>query len=171
MSYIKAADLARRCNVSRAAVSKAIRDGRIGADHIRRQGSTVLIELRTGLQVLGHHAPASPPPPVNPQMASLFAWAAPAPAAAAEPAQQEIQAPPEIGAVLARELDWITQYAAFREWITDGITLELLRNLPDPAPVGEVMVLCRQLLLGRLQQLDAVERHSRFSAEQMQQRR
>ena len=111
------------------------------------------------------------PPAVNPQMASLFAWAAPAPAATAEPAQPVIQARPEIGAILAREAEWITQYAAFREWITDGITQELLRTLPDPAPVGEVMVLCRQLLLARLLQLDAVERHSRFSPEQMQQRR
>lgn len=180
MNYVRASELARRCGISRAAVSKAIKDQRISPEHIRRQGNTLLVELYAGLKVLGHHAPASqasqrqePPqrPAEAPQMAAMFAWGSPArPVPAVEQPAEEAQHAPEIGAILARERAWIETYDAFRRWITDGFTMEIMRGLSDPAPVGDVMVLCRQLLLGRMRELDETERRSRFSPEQLQRR-
>ena len=99
MSYISSAELARRCDVSRAAVSTAIREHRISPSKVRRGGGRVLVEERHGLSVLGHHAqkpqtPPSPAPaavapiPAADELAGLLAWGAPPPepdAAAPEP--------------------------------------------------------------------------------------
>ena len=88
MSYISSAELARRCDVSRAAVSTAIREHRISPSKVRRGGGRVLVEERHGLSVLGHHAqkPQTPPspapaavaaPPAADELANLLAWGAP----------------------------------------------------------------------------------------------
>lgn len=177
MTWISAADLARLAGVSRAAITKAIATERIPPDAVRRTGTRVMVERSAGLQGIGHRGPtatetrSSRPTPAP--AAGMFAWGtslqAPPPAEPTSPSP-EPNATPELATVLARERDWIASYDAFRRWITDGISLDLMRGLPDPAPIGDVMVLARDLLLERLEQLDTMERRSRFSPEQMHRR-
>jgi len=170
--WVSCAELARRCNVSRNAVKKAVQELRINPSDVRRVGSrSVQVGLAAGLQVLGHHAGATAAAAVSTAPAAgMFAWGislqAPPPAEPTSPSPVPDTAP-ELATVLARERDWIASYDAFRRWITDGISLDLMRGLPDPAPIGDVMVLARDLLLERLEQLDTMERCSRFSPEQM----
>ena len=97
MSYISSAELARRCDVSRAAVSTAIREHRISPSKVRHTGGRVLVEEAHGLSVLGHHAKRRPSPspraaavaapPAADELADLLAWGAPPvePDAAPEP--------------------------------------------------------------------------------------
>jgi hypothetical protein len=66
-----------------------------------------------------------------------------------------------LGEALVRERDWIGAYYQFREWQTAECCADLMRALPDPAPIGDVMVTTRQLLLSRLKELDALELRSR----------
>ena len=87
MSYISSAELARRCDVSRAAVSTAIREHRISPSKVRHAGGRVLVEEAHGLSVLGHHAKRRPSPspraaavaapPAADELAYLLAWGAP----------------------------------------------------------------------------------------------
>ena len=65
MSYISSAELARRCDVSRAAVSTAIREHRISPSKVRRGGGRVLVEERHGLSVLGHPCTKTPDAPIT----------------------------------------------------------------------------------------------------------
>ena len=169
--WVSSAELARRCNVSRNAVKKAVMEQRVNPKDVRRVGNNVMVRLAAGLSVLGHHASATaaPAPPTTAPAAGMFAWGsslqAPPPAEPTSPSPVP-DAAPELATVLARERDWIASYDTFRRWITDGISLDLMRGLPDPAPIGDVMVLTRDLLLERLEQLDTMERRSRFSPEQ-----
>jgi len=94
-NYITSAELARRCDVSRAAVSTAIREHRISPGKVRRAGGRVLVEEKHGLSVLGHHQKTktspSPPPaaaaptPAADDLADLLAWSAPTPPELDEP--------------------------------------------------------------------------------------
>lgn len=178
MTWISAAELARQTGVSRAAITKAISTQRIPPDAVRRTGTRLLVERSAGLQGIGHRGATAtegrsrgeaPAPARTAAAGGLFAWgttaAAPDPDPEPSPAPAA-DAPPELEQLLAREREWINAYDAFRRWITDGMTLELMRRLPDPAPIGDVMVLSRDLLLERMQQLDTMERRSRFSPEQ-----
>jgi hypothetical protein len=87
-NYITSAELARRCDVSRAAVSTAIREHRISPRKVRRAGGRVMVEEEHGLSVLGHHAtkpktsPSPPPaavasPPAADDLGDLLAWGTP----------------------------------------------------------------------------------------------
>jgi len=88
-NYITSAELARRCDVSRAAVSTAIREHRISPRKVRRAGGRVLVEEKHGLSVLGHHAktkaqpsPSPAPaavaaPPAADDLGDLLAWGTP----------------------------------------------------------------------------------------------
>jgi hypothetical protein len=88
-NYISSAELARRCDVSRAAVSTAIREHRISPRKVRRAGGRVLVEEKHGLSVLGHHAktkaqpsPSPAPaavaaPPAADDLGDLLAWGTP----------------------------------------------------------------------------------------------
>ena len=84
-NYITSAELARRCNVSRAAVSTAIREHRISPRKVRRASGRVMVEEEHGLSVLGHHAtkpktsPSPAPaavaaPPAANDLGDLLAW-------------------------------------------------------------------------------------------------
>jgi len=85
-NYITSAELARRCDVSRAAVSTAIKEHRISPRKVRRAGGRVMVEERHGLSVLGHHAktktkttPSPAPaavaaPPAADDLGDLLAW-------------------------------------------------------------------------------------------------
>jgi len=88
-NYITSAELARRCDVSRAAVSTAIREHRISPGKVRRAGNRVMVEEKHGLSVLGHHAtkpktsPSPAPaaveaPPAADDLGDLLAWGTPA---------------------------------------------------------------------------------------------
>lgn len=141
MSWISAADLAKRTGVSRAAVTKAISSGRIPANAVRRAGGRVLVDESAGLRGILKRANVAPtksgflvgatlaqqtPPPMLPaetaELASLFAWGS-----AAEPAPE----PPDVSH-LEREIDrlesalfcsrqreeeWLKHYEDFRDWI------------------------------------------------------
>jgi hypothetical protein len=87
-NYITSAELARRCDVSRAAVSTAIKEHRISPRKVRRAGGRVMVEEKHGLSVLGHHAtkpktsPSPAPAAVAPTAAAddlgdLLAWGTP----------------------------------------------------------------------------------------------
>jgi len=96
-NYITSAELARRCDVSRAAVSTAIREHRISPRKVRRAGGRVMVEEKHGLSVLGHHAktkaqpsPSPAPaavaaPPAADDLGDLLAWGTP-PTEPGEPA-------------------------------------------------------------------------------------
>lgn len=180
MSWISAADLAKRTGVSRAAVTKAISSGRIPADAVRRAGGRVLVEESAGLQAIQKRANGAPavehqaPPPMlaaeTAKLASLFAWGA-APAAA----ENETAAPEasdcqmlqrELSEALWREQEWIRHYKGFRDfvtgWSSPGYTIELLKAIPDPSPAGEVMQNARRILLERMTNLDRCDQRSRF---------
>jgi hypothetical protein len=88
-NYISSAELARRCDVSRAAVSTAIREHRISPRKVRRAGGRVMVQEEHGLSVLGHHAktkaqpsPSPAPagvaaPPAADDLRDLLAWGTP----------------------------------------------------------------------------------------------
>ena len=65
-------------------------------------------------------------------------------------------------AVLSREQAWIRDYAAFRRWIAEEYVYQLLHQLPDPCPVGDVMVRCSEIMLTQLADLDRCEMNSRW---------
>ena len=87
VSYISAAELARRCEVTRAAVCLAIKQHRISPGKVKRNGKNVLIDAAHGMSVLGHHrsskpepTPAAPAPVItNDDLGGLLAWGEPAP--------------------------------------------------------------------------------------------
>jgi hypothetical protein len=103
VSYITAAELARRCEVTRAAVTLAIKQHRISPGKVRREGKSVLIDAAHGMSVLGHHRhrrPAAPPAPPAPapvitddDLGGLLAWGAPVRTELMEAAAVELAAP------------------------------------------------------------------------------
>lgn len=92
-------------------------------------------------------APLEPKPPPDPVTQ-----------AQRELAQTELR----LQAVQGREAQWVERYATFRKWLAEDYVFELLHNLPDPAPVGDVMVRCRETILARLAPLDSCETASRW---------
>lgn len=175
MTWIRAADLARRCGISRAAVTQAIRNGRISPEAIQRQAGVVLVDLAAGLAAFGQQAPApavvapaAPPTTGNDADGPLFAWGAPAPAAAVQQPQPDLARPVEgpLAAVVQREAVWLERYASFRRWVVSDFSGALMEQLPDQPTVFDAMGQARQLVLQQLQGLDVIEVASRFSVEQ-----
>jgi hypothetical protein len=151
VSYITSAELARGCDVSRAAVAIAIREHRINPDKVRRAGGRVMVEERHGLSVLGHHrkTKTSPSPAAaaaaGDDLGALLAWGAPPIEPEAEP--DELTGEVEVADLLqqieqwhslVQELEelvawWEGEYADFREWITAkaaGSVLDTLEEHP-----------------------------------------
>ncbi len=157
MNYISSAELARRCDVSRAAVAIAIKEHRISPGKVRRAGGRVLVEEAHGLSVLGHHAKRKPKtspspapaavaaPETTDDLGSLLAWGAPPIEPEAEPDElsgeaemADLRQQIEQWNALVQELEdlvawWEGQYADFREWITAkaaGSVLDTLEEHP-----------------------------------------
>jgi hypothetical protein len=153
-NYITSAELARRCNVSRAAVAIAIREHRIDPKKVRRAGNRVLVEEQHGFSVLGYHAgrksntsPSPGPAAVAPTPAAddmaaldLLAWGA-APILPDEPEVltgseevSDLKRQVEMWSSLVNELEnqlawWQGAYADFREWITSKAAGSVLQKL------------------------------------------
>ena len=183
-NYITSAELARRCDVSRAAVALAIKEHRIDPAKVRRAGGRVLVEEQHGLSVLGHHRKRKPSPSPVPAPAAdladlgdLMAWgcgsfdadeddaplvATPAPAADLARLHHQLER------VKAREQRWVTSYKKFREWFAgwvpvDNFQGELWRKLGADTPgVIDVSVEAREMVIKRLNELDECDLASRF---------
>lgn len=118
MTYISSAELARRCNVTRAAVCTAIRKHRISPSKVRRAGGRVLVEEAHGFGVLDHHAKRRPSPSPRAdavaapsaadELAELLAWGAPPvePAAAAPEPDPWADVPKQLRAKDGSEPFW-----------------------------------------------------------------
>jgi len=194
MSWISAADLARRTGVSRAAVTKAISSGRIPADAVRRTGGHVLVDEDAGMKAILKCANVAPPvehqaPPMldvdTAELAAMFAWGC-----AAEP-----EPPPPDVSHLEREIDRL-EYAleccyerekkfrkhwrAFREWLLghgragrverggldEPSFLEQLREREgDDQRMWSVSVACGEIILPKLSPLDGVDLACQFPKE------
>ncbi len=185
MSWISAADLAKRTGVSRAAVTKAISSGRIPANAVRRSGGSVLVDEAAGQRAILKRANVAPAvehqaPPMLPadtaELASLFAWGS-----AGEP-----EPPPPDVSHLEREIDRVAdaleccyarerkfqqEWRAFREWllghsqewrlqrggINEPSFLEQLREREgDDQRMWNVSVACNEIILPKLSPLDGV---------------
>jgi hypothetical protein len=156
VSYITSAELARRCDVSRAAVAIAIREHRIDPKKVRRAGNRVMVEEQHGFSVLGHHATRRPKTSPSPRPAAvaatpaaddmaaldLLAWGA-APIIPDEP--DELTGDAEVADLLqqieqwhalVKELEeliawWDGAYSEFREWITAKAIGEVIDTLEE----------------------------------------
>lgn len=94
-----------------------------------------------------------PGPPMEPQ---------PLPTAAQVADQQLARLERELAEWRAREAEWVAGYGPFRDWATADFTMELWDALGDgPLEIGDVMTTARQLLLKRLQDLDAIDVQAR----------
>jgi hypothetical protein len=149
VSYITSAELARRCDVSRAAVAIAIREQRISPDKVRRAGGRVMVEERHGLSVLGHHRKTKTSPSPAPaavasdDLSSLLAWGAPPIEQEAEPGEltgkaevRDLEEQIEEWHRLVCELEqlvawWEGEYNDFREWITANAIGNILDTLEE----------------------------------------
>lgn len=101
-----------------------------------------------------HRIDSRPAPPLEPE---------PLPPDAPTQAEREVtRLQAQLAAVQAREAAWIAHYSAFRTWASEESSFALLHALPDPAPIGDVMVYTRETLLEKLKPLDAAELASRF---------
>ncbi len=151
MNYISSAELARRCDVSRAAVAIAIREHRISPGKVRRAGGRVLVEEKHGLSVLGHHAKRKPKTSPSPapaavagdDLGALLAWGAPPIEPEAEP--DELSGEAEVADLLqqieqwhalVKELEelvawWEGSYSDFREWITSQAAASVMQRLEE----------------------------------------
>jgi hypothetical protein len=155
MNYITSAELARKCDVSRAAVAIAIREHRISPDKVRRAGGRVMVEERHGLSVLGHHRKTKTSPSPTPaavaapaaadDLGALLAWGAPPIEPEGEPDEltgeaevRDLEEQIEQWHRLVCELEnlvawWEGEYSDFREWITAkaaGSVLDTLEEHP-----------------------------------------
>jgi hypothetical protein len=65
-------------------------------------------------------------------------------------------------AIRARELAWVAEFDKLRDYVTRDLAMDLMRRLPDPVPVGDVMVVSRDLLVAQLEGLNRCELASRF---------
>ena len=182
MNYISSAELARRCDVSRAAVAIAIRDNRIDPKKVRRAGGRVLVEEDHGFSVLGHHAKRKPRPSPSPErpaaaptsaaddLASidLLAWGA-APILPEEPEVltgtgevADLEQQIEQWSSLVQELEellasWDRSYSEFREWIRTKASAAVLARLEEePAVRHAVCELVDEVLKNLRAGLDEV---------------
>ena len=153
VSYISSAELARRCDVSRAAVAIAIKEHRIDPAKVRRAGGRVMVEQAHGFSVLGHHAKSRPSPSPRPaavaaapaadEFSDLLAWGA-------APIMPEADADELTGAAevadlleqinqwdeLVKEKEqmikrWEMAYENFREWITAEAAKNVMQHLEE----------------------------------------
>jgi hypothetical protein len=149
MNYITSAELARRCDVSRAAVAIAIREHRIDPKKVRRAGGRVLVEEKHGLSVLGHHRKTKTSPSPTPaavagdDLGALLAWGAPPVEPEGEP--EELTGEAEVADLLqqieqwhalVQELEnlvawWEGSYSDFREWITSQAAASVMQRLEE----------------------------------------
>jgi len=149
VSYITSAELARKCDVSRAAVAIAIREHRISPDKVRRAGGRVMVEEKHGLSVLGHHRKTKTSPSPTPaavagdDLGALLAWGAPPIEPETEP--DELTGEAEVADLLqqieqwhalVQELEnlvtwWEGEYSDFREWITAKAAGSVLDSLEE----------------------------------------
>jgi hypothetical protein len=86
----------------------------------------------------------------------------PPPDPATQAQQQLTRVAAQVEQVVTREGDWLDCYGTFRQWVSADMPLDLLRDLPDPVPVGDVLVRARGLMLAKLGELDRCEINSRF---------
>jgi hypothetical protein len=147
VSYISSAELARKCEVSRAAVAIAIKEHRIDPKKVRRAGNRVMVEEQHGFSVLGYHAKRKPrtspspaaaavaAPPAADGLADLLAWGA-APIVSEEPEPphngngNQIEPDNSVLEELRDQLAWWQgEYAEFREWITSKAAGSVLQKL------------------------------------------
>jgi hypothetical protein len=152
VTYISSAELARRCDVTRAAVAIAIKEQRINAKYVRRAGGKVLVEEGHGLSVLGHHKKTKTPPSPAPaavaapaaanELADFLAWGS-APFEADEP--DELTGAAEVGDLedqieewnqLVSDKErvikkWEMAYHTFREWITAEAAKTVMQHLKE----------------------------------------
>jgi hypothetical protein len=187
VSWISAADLAKRTGVSRAAITKAISSGRIPTDAVRRAGGRVLVEESAGLKGILKRANVAPAveyqaPPMLPadtaELAGLFAWGC-----VAEP---EPPPPPDVShlereiarleyaleCAYSRQKRFQKHWVAFREWLLThsrpgrverggidepGFLEQLREREGDDQRMWSVSVACHEILLPKLQPLDNVE--------------
>jgi hypothetical protein len=195
MSWISAADLAKRTGVSRAAVTQAIKKGRIPADAVRRAGGRVLVDEAAGMKAILKRANVAPAveqqaPPMLPadtaELASLFAWGC-----AAEPEAL----PPDVSH-LEREIDrleyalechqWRQEqfqkhWVAFREWVLGysremrvqkdgidepGLNEQLRAREGDDQRMWSISVAINEIMLHKLKPLDELELACQFPKEQ-----
>jgi hypothetical protein len=149
MNYISSAELARRCDVTRAAVAIAIRQERISPKKVRRAGGRVLVEETHGLSVLGHHRqtprPPAPPAPAaaDDGLADLLAWGAAPIMPVEEPDElsgeaevADLEQQIEQWSELVQEKEnliawWNGAYADFREWITTEAANSIMQRLEE----------------------------------------
>ena len=193
MTWISAADLAKRTGVSRAAVTQAIKKGRIPADAVRRAGGRVLIEESAGqrgilkranvAKTVEHQAPMLPADTA--ELASLFAWGcAPEP----EPPPPDVSHLEREIARLEYELEcaydrqklFQQHWVAFREWLLGhgqagrvarggidepGFYEQLRGREGDDPRMWQVSVTAHDILLPKLQPLDNLEMACQFPKE------
>ena len=194
MKWISAADLAKQTGVSRAAVTQAIKKGRIPADAVRRASGRVLIEESAGMKGILKRANMAPPvehqaPPMLPadtaELASLFAWGS-----AAEP-----EPPPPDVSHLEREIDrleyvlechqWRQEqfqkhWVAFREWVLGysremrvqkggidepGLNEQLRAREGDDQRMWAISIAINEIMLQKLKPLDELELACQFPKE------
>lgn len=185
MKWISAADLAKRTGVSRAAVTQAIKKGRIPADAVRRASGRVLVDEAAGQRGILKRANVAPAvahqaPPMLPadtaELAELFAWGC-----AAEPEPP----PPDVSHLereirrleyaleccYEREKKFRKHWRDFREWLLghgragrverggldEPSFLEYLREREgDDQRMWSVSVACGEIILPKLSPLDGV---------------
>lgn len=124
VSYISAAELARRCEVTRAAVCLAIKQDRISPGKVRRNGKNVLIDAAHGMSVLGHHrsskpepTPAAPAPVItNDDLGGLLAWGEPAPPPPPAPAPGPEYQAGNPADLWADNASWANQLLDVKRW-------------------------------------------------------
>lgn len=193
MKWISAAELAKQTGVSRAAVTQAIKKGRIPADAVRRASGRVLIEESAGMKGILKRANVAPPvehqapmlPADTAELASMFAWGC-----AAEP-----EPPPPDVSHLEREIDRLEyalecaydrqeqfqkDWVAFREWVLGysremrvkkggidepGFYEQLRGREGDDPRMWQVSVTAHDILLPKLQPLDNLEMACQFPKE------
>jgi hypothetical protein len=132
MSWISAAELAKQTGVSRAAVTQAIKKGRIPADAVRRAGGRVLVEESAGMKGILKRANVVPavehqaPPPMlsaeTAELASLFAWGCvgepePPPPDVSHLEREIRRLQHQLECTRERERRWQVHYEHFRDWI------------------------------------------------------
>ena len=147
-NYISSAELARRCDVTRAAVAIAIKEQRISPKKVRRAGGRVLVEEAHGFRVLGHHrktprSPAPAAPTADDGLADLLAWGAAPIIPVEEPDEltgdaevADLEQQIEQWSELVQEKEnliawWNGAYADFREWITTEAANSIMQRLEE----------------------------------------
>lgn len=193
MTWISAADLAKRTGVSRAAITKAISSGRIPADAVRRAAGRVLVDEAAGMRGILKRANAPTVehqvlpmlPADTAELAGLFAWGC---AAEPEPPPPDVShLEREIGRLeyalecaYARQKRFQKDWVAFREWLLThsrpgrverggidepGFLEQLREREGDDQRMWSVSVACHEILLPKLRPLDNVELACQFPEE------